>query len=677
MCGLAGIFCFEQTSSVPGKPLLQKMISTLRHRGPDSCGFYRDRQVGLAHARLSIIDLVGGDQPMANEDRTLWIVFNGEIYNYIELRNDLQRCGHRFRTSSDTEVILHAFEEWGTDSFLRFNGQWAFALWDSKSKRLCLCRDRVGVRPLFVTQQGHRLLFASEIKALFADHSVVRKIDPRGLAQVFTHWCPTAPTTVFEGVEELRPGSYRTYGVNGLLVEGQYWIPPFPARESSTQPGSMGRAAEELKSRMMDAVRLRMTRADVPVGCYLSGGIDSSVISYFAREFVSGEFRTFSLRFADQEFDESKFQQMLVERIGSKHSSVTVTRQDIAEAFPSVIYHTEQPVLRTAPAPLFLLSRLVRNCGFKTVLTGEGSDEFLAGYDIFREAKIRAFWARRPDSQIRPRLFERVYPYLKRSPQQARAMATAYWKIGLNRPDNPWFSHERRWTTTATLHRFFLRDLREAVKSNVQEANSLPLPEGFGSWDELHRAQFLEIGTLFSGYILSAQGDRMLMSHSVEGRFPFLDDRVMEYSCMLDPIYTLPGLKEKAVLKKLAKDLIPEEILNRPKQPYRAPDAVCFVGRDAPEWVNESLSEDAIAEVGLFDTAAVSALVRKLRDTIDRDGEQAIPSNIDNMALTGIISSQLLHEQLIKHSLTDDSRHSTSWKVAVDERDSVRQEDAP
>ena len=222
MCGLAGILCYEGGSTLPGRPLLQKMIGTLRHRGPDSCGFYADRHVGLAHARLSIIDLAGGDQPMANEDRTLWIVFNGEIFNYIELRNDLQRCGHRFRTSSDTEVILHAFEEWGTESFTRFNGQWAFALWDSRTRRLCLCRDRVGVRPLYYTQQGHRLLFASEIKALFADRSVVRRIDPRGLTQVFTYWCPIAPTTVFEGIEELRPGCYRTYGMNGLLAEGQY-----------------------------------------------------------------------------------------------------------------------------------------------------------------------------------------------------------------------------------------------------------------------------------------------------------------------------------------------------------------------------------------------------------------------------------------------------------------------
>jgi asparagine synthase (glutamine-hydrolysing) len=666
MCGLAGVFTYggERTDVI--RELQLSMVQNLRHRGPDSYGLYQDSHAGLAHARLSIIDLAGGDQPMANEDRTLWISYNGEIYNYIELRRELQQRNHRFRTSCDTEVIIHAYEEWGTDCFTRFNGQWAVALWDAKRRQLCLCRDRVGVRPLYVLSQSHRLLFASEIKAIFADRSLHRAINSHGLAQTFTYWCPVAPVTLFDGVEEVRPGSYRIYDSRGLKDERVYWTPPFVPQASSPPPRTMEEAAAGLQERLIDAVKLRMTRADVPVGCYLSGGIDSSVTTNFAREYASGDFKTFSVRFADSEFDEGPYQRMMVERIGSKHEDIVVTRGTIADVFPDVVFHAEQPVLRTAPAPLFLLSQLVRDGGCKTVLTGEGADEFLAGYDIFREAKIRQFWSRQPGSTVRPRLFDRLYPYLARSPQQARLMAMEYWKVNLDRAGKPGFSHERRWTTTSSLHRFFSRELKSTIATAPLDVLPLSLPPDFQEWDELHQAQFLEIGTLFSDYILSAQGDRMLMSHGIEGRFPFLDYRVMEYCCALDPLHTLPGLREKAVLKHLAKDVIPEPILRRPKQPYRAPDAVCFVGTSSPAWVADALSEQSIVEAGLFAFQAVTGLVRKLKDAQAHSAGQATPSNTDNMALIGILSTQLLHEQFVKGHTPPIFEGSLPWKLTVD-----------
>jgi asparagine synthase (glutamine-hydrolysing) len=666
MCGLAGILRFGASAAPPSRSDLGAMIRSLGHRGPDACGFYRDDDVGLGHARLAIVDLVSGDQPLANEDDAVWLVFNGEIFNYVEIRDELLKLGHRMRTHSDTEVIIHAYEEWGTDCFEKFNGQWAVALWNRKTKTLCLARDRVGVRPLFISHAGGYLAFASEIKALFALPHVPRQIDPLGLADVFTYWCPMAPRTVFSGIEELIPGSYRIYNTQGLKEERRYWRASFPSRSLDVRLDTMDDAAAKLKEALVTAVRLRMTRSDVPVGSYLSGGIDSSVIARLGREYAPGEFRTFSVRFADAEFDETQYQRMMANQLGSRHDELLITRGDIAAVFPRMIYHAEQPVLRTAPAPMYLLSGLVRDAGYKTVLTGEGADEFVAGYDIFREAKVRAFWSRQPKSTVRPRLFDRLYPYLQRSPRQAHEMAWEYWKVGLEKANVPGFSHERRWTTASSLQRFFSEDFKNVVPRRDVWNLPVELPEAFSRWDPLEQAQFLEIESIFTGYILSAQGDRMLMAHGVEGRFPFLDADVMSYCSGLDPLHKLPGLREKAVLKHLAKDLIPAPILQRPKQPYRAPDAVCFVEPGAPAWVAEMLSPERIVKAGMFNANAVGKLVAKLAGMFS-DPASAMPAaNIDNMAMVGILSAQLLHALFIEGWFPPGSGMIVRENVTVD-----------
>jgi asparagine synthase (glutamine-hydrolysing) len=315
---------------------------------------------------------------------------------------------------------------------------------------------------------------------------------------------------------------------------------------------------------------------------------------------------------------------------------------------------------------MFLLSRHVRECGCKTVLTGEGADEFLAGYDIFREAKIRSFWARQPDSHVRPRLFSRVYPYLQLSTRESRTLADAFWKVGLDRAGHAAFSHERRWSSTASLLRFVAPEVRELVGPVSGWDLPVELPREFMNWDELERAQFLEIETLLSGYLLSSQGDRMLMAHGVEGRFPFLDDHVMTLSCSMAPAHKLPGLNEKAVLKRFARDLLPAPILKRPKQPYRAPDAVCFLGPGAPSWTADILSGSALRATNLFMPDAVQHLVRKLSSAYEKNPARPGFSNTDNMALVGIISTQLLHRMMIDDVPEDRSGHSRSWHVTVD-----------
>jgi len=645
VCGIAGVLALAPGAPPPALEELQAMLGALRHRGPDDCGLYRDARAGLAHARLAIIDLATGQQPLANEDETLWVVFNGEIFNYVELRTELAALGHRFRTRSDTEVIVHAYEAWGERAFERFNGQFAVALWDSCRHTLVLARDRLGVRPLYLCEHRGRLWFASEVKALFAANpSLPRALDPAGLAETFTFWSVVPPQSVFQGVSELEPGHVRTVSPRGT-TDRAFWRPRYPVDGRNDFPISINEAAERVRSALEQAVRLRVLRSDVPVGSYLSGGLDSSLVAALGRRAKAGEFCTFSMRFEDAEYDETPYQRAVARRIDSEHRELVVRRRDIAAAFPQAVLHAERPILRAAPVPLYLLSRLVREAGIKVVLTGEGADEMFAGYDLFREGKVRRFWGRRPESARRPRLLERLYPYLARSPLAAQAMAREFFGRGRSQWDVAGFAHQTRWASAAALQRLFRPELRrEMQRADVVGRLLARLPGEFARWSPLAQDQYLEARTLLSGYLLSSQGDRMLMAHSVEGRFPFLDSEVVELANSLPDSYKLRVLDEKHVLKRAAEGLVPPAVLRRPKQPYRAPDALCFSGAGAPCWVEDCLSARAIADAGVFDPLAVGRLWKKCR--AQAGGEPF--SNADNMAIVGVLSTQLLHSQFVQ-----------------------------
>lgn len=645
MCGIAGIVVLRDGAPAPTREALVRMAGAIEHRGPDEFGVYRDGRAGLAHARLSIIDLSSGQQPLGNEDQTLLVVYNGEIFNYVELRAELLALGHTFRTRSDTEVIVHAYEAWGEDAFMRFNGQFAIALWDSKDQTLVLARDRFGVRPLYLCEHGGHLYFASEVKAIFAaDRAIPRALDPAGLDETFTFWTVVPPQSVFAGVTELPPGHVRTYA-RGSVRTHPFFRPRFPQGDEGRFRGSFAEAVAMVRAALEEATRLRMVRSDVPVGSYLSGGLDSSLVAALAQRDKGDMLRTFSLRFEDAEYDETDFQRAMVARLGSDHREVVVSRADIARVFPDVVWHTERPILRTAPAPLFLLSQLVHEAGIKVVLTGEGADEIFAGYDLFREGKIRRFWARQPTSELRPRLLERLYPYLARSPMAQRAMARQFFGRNLHASRAPGFAHETRWHTTTALKRLFSKAVSaEAAKHDAVGKLLASLPPEFVRWTPLAQDQYLEMRTLLSGYLLSSQGDRMLMGHSVEGRFPFLDPSVIDLASSLPPGYKLRGLEEKHVLKRASVGLVPDEILSRKKQPYRAPDALSFVGAGAPDWVEAMMSDAAIAKAGIFDEGAVRALWRKCRARAD----QGQFSNADNMAVVGVLSTHLLYERMVR-----------------------------
>ena len=637
MCGISGVLRNDSGTHDPG--LIRRMTAALRHRGPDEAGFYEDSHVSLGHARLSIIDVAAGHQPMQDASGSLWITFNGEIFNYIELRDELIQKGHQFLTRSDTEVILALYKQEGEACVQRLNGQWAFAIWDVANRALFASRDRVGVRPFFYTKVGDRFLFATEIKALLECAEVERKLDLTGLDQVFTFWVTLPPRTVFRNIRQLPPG-HSLLVENGELRIWQYWSQKYdPDPVTATNEDH---TAEELLSLLTDATRLRL-RSDVPVGTYLSGGLDSALTTSLTRQVAADRLKSFGVSFEDTEFDERPYQSEAASLLNVEHTDIRCSYANIAEAFPDVIRHTEHPLLRTAPAPLYLLSNRVRQNGFKVVLTGEGADEIFGGYDIFKEAKIRRFWGRSPNSRWRPRLLRRLYPYMENVQRQPAAYLQHFFRVEAGDLVGPFFSHLPRWELTSKLKMFFTNEIAAELRGqDVYAELERELPAEFWRWDKFCQAQYLEAQYLLPGYILSSQGDRMAMAHSVEARYPFLDHRVIAFAARLHPSLKMKVLNEKYLLRKIAKNRLPDSIVRRPKQPYRAPDARSFMNDNRPPYVDELMSADAIKSYGIFRPEAVDVLLSKCQ------AGRAIGVK-DNMAFVGILSTQLLVREFMHH----------------------------
>jgi len=636
MCGIAGIVTADGNAIDRGH--LASMIAMLQHRGPDDRGMHVDQGAGLAHARLSVVDLAGGRQPMSSPDGSASITFNGEIFNHHELREELVKTGHRFRTASDTEVILHLYQDHGAAAVDKLNGQWAFAIWNRRTRTLLLSRDGVGIRPLFYAVVDRRLLFASEIKALFCDPRVSRELDPCGLDNVFTFWTTLPPRTAFAAVRALPPGHSLSWHDGTTKT----WQHRRPAATSAEPPIVGPQTPAALRAVLDDAIQIRM-RADVPVGAYLSGGLDSSVVVALMKRHRT-RLRTFSIVFDDAEFDESAHQRSVARALDTEHVELRCGAADINRVFPEVVWHAETPLLRTAPAPMFLLSRLTRDSGYKVVLTGEGADEMLGGYDIFKEAKIRRFSARFPASPRRASLVRRLYPYLPNLRRQPASYLQAFFHTTAEDLASPWFSHLPRWRLTSRLKLFFSSDMRAAVADYDGFAELAgTLPREYGDWHPFVQAQYLETAHLLPGYLLSSQGDRVAMAHGVECRHPFLDPHVMAFAAALPPALKMRVLNEKYLLKQAAVDLLPTSISRRAKQPYRAPEGQAFVtAAPSEEYVNDLLSNTQLKRDGIFRPEPVASLLRKFRQ-----GKGL--SVRDDMALVGILSTQLLVDRFINH----------------------------
>lgn len=634
MCGVAGIIDYcGKTNTVTA---VGTMLRAFSHRGPDESGIYNSPAATIGNVRLSIIDLQTGQQPLSDLSGRYWIVFNGEIFNYIELREELEKKDIRLKTRSDTEVLVNLYSLYGKSCLTMLNGQFAFAVWDKQKEELFLARDRVGIRPLFYTIANGVFYFGSEIKALFRNPEVKRELDPHSLSQIYTFWTALTPGTAFKDIFELSPGHFMTFGRNGIKTEKFWDLNIGPDRANLSLPDAL----EQFNELFTSAVRIRL-RADVEVAAYLSGGLDSTTTVAYIRDIEPGILNTFSIGFEDKDFDESKYQEEAVRYLDTNHQSITCSSKEIAEAFPRVVWHSETPLTRTAPTPMLILSKLVRDNNIKVVITGEGSDEILAGYDIFREAVIRQFWAKQPGSSLRPMLLKRIYPDIPHLRNASPNILKMFFGYRLEDTGNPLYSHLLRWNNSNQIKKHFSDHIKTSVNGyDPLEDLAGKLPKDFDNWSTLAKAQWLETTVFMSGYLLSSQGDRMGMANSIEGRYPFLDYRVIEFCSSLPDRLKLNGTNEKYLLKKLMTGRIPDSIVKRPKQPYRAPISSVFLAKDKPVYVNEMLSESMINRAGIFDAGSVTGLLAKIQ-------KSAMASEMENMVLTAVISTHLLHHQFI------------------------------
>jgi asparagine synthase (glutamine-hydrolysing) len=625
MCGIAGLVRADEDVAVR-EDALRRMARALRHRGPDGFGLGLGPGAGFVSTRLAIFDIPGGWQPIVTEPDGSAIVYNGEVYNHPELRADLAAGGVDCRTLTDTEVVLRLLVRDGLDALHRLNGQFAFAWWQPRERRLTLVRDRFGVRPLhYAVQADGGLVFGSEAKALFASGEIAAEPDLAGVDDVFTTWGPRAPVTPFRGVRQLRPGSLLVWERGRIVADRTWWRPDYTARDAAPE--------EELLELMRDSVRLRL-RADVAVGTYLSGGLDSSLITALARDASEHRLRTFSVAFQDERFDERSHQQAVASALGTEHHVLDIGPADIADAFRDVVRHAEAPLIRTAPVPLYLLARATREHGITVVATGEGADELFWGYDLFKEVVLRR---RALHDEAALAELDELYPYLAATGAR-RGPAWRRFFLDAGAPDDPLFSHQTRAVSTAAVKAFYAPEVEAALlPRDSMQALRDDLPEAFVGWSALERASYLEVRTLLEPYLLAAQGDRVAMAHGVEGRYPFLDHRVFEHAVRMAPAGKLDGMREKAALRDLAASVLPARIADRPKQPYRAPEFAPFFADGSPDWVEELLSPAALRETGLFDEQRVAGLVRRCRS--------GRASGLrEGMALVGVLSTQAWHE---------------------------------
>ncbi|NTU90474.1 MAG: asparagine synthase (glutamine-hydrolyzing) [Chlorobiaceae bacterium] len=630
MCGIAGWF-----NAPPDRDRLNNMLRSIRHRGPEGSGIHESEFVNFGNTRLAFVDLEQGQQPLCNETGSLWLTCNGEIFNHTELRARLAGK-HTFRTECDVEVILHLYEEYGVDGFQHLNGQYAFALWDSSLQRFILCRDRLGICPFFYTFSGNTLYFASEIKALLTVPDISREPDLSVLRDIWTFWTPLPGTTPFKNIFEVLPAHhYSITPGNTQFSKACYWQLDFTQKAWREED-----AMEAFEEIFDDAVSIRL-KADVPIASYLSGGVDSSLIGAFANRHAS-ELHTFSIAFQHPDYDESAQQLQVAHHLNTKHHVTRCTADDLASSLRKMVWHTEVPQLRAGPVSMLPLSENVNKHGLKAVLTGEGADEFFMGYDLFKETAVRRFMAKDPDSSMRRALVQRLYPYLP-GRDKFRSLELAM-QEGLDQSDHPLFSHLFRWNNTARLLGYFHPDVRQTfLPSPYEKRLEGILPEGFISWSSPSRAQTLEILTFMSPYLLSSQGDRVAMANAIEGRFPFLDHRLVEFANSLPQHLKLRSLRQdKYIVRKTAEKMLPKEIACRTKFPYRAPIHDIFKSEAFRETL-ELLSEENLRKTGIFSPGPAMKLLAKARN-------EASSSEMEQMALMGIVTTQLWYYLFIQNN---------------------------
>ncbi|MEE2732179.1 MAG: asparagine synthase (glutamine-hydrolyzing) [Pseudomonadota bacterium] len=633
MCGVFGIYA-PGLSREQIREQLYLGVAQLDHRGPDAWGCYFSDGMALGHTRLSIFDLADGHQPMITESSAL--VYNGEVYNHYELRRELERDGVVFHSKCDTEVIQKLYEKEGPSCLAKLNGQFAIILWDKRNQALFLARDRLGMRPLYVLERNGALYFSSEMKAFDAIFPGERAIDPARLLDHALLWNTLGRDTIYRNISTVASGTYECYQ-GGRLTERKRYYEIGEQTRDGVSTLSFDEAMEAFKSKLDESVQLRL-RSDVPVGAYLSGGIDSTVISSLVKQHKQDLFKTFSVEFEQAQFDESRYQRLVSEAIQSQHHPVSISSETLSENFLNTIYHCERPIFRTAPIPMLQLSKKVRETDIKVVLTGEGADEILFGYDTFKELKILERWSQGEGAAEIDSAISNLYPHLNHyaDPKQF-GLIKMYYEGFLNSFGNNFVGLNIRMNNNKIIQNYLNKDW--GLKSDPADLGSrldATLPNNFTDWSLLQKNSFLEIKTLLQGYLLSSQGDRMALGNSVEGRYPFLDHNLIEFVFSLPDEYKLQGFTEKHLLKQAFAEQIPQDIIDRPKRPYMAPDIAAFYrGGELVEVAEELLNPAKVAEYGCFDEKMVTRFLRKFKN--------GVPDHVgyrDNMIFTFLMSTQ-------------------------------------
>jgi asparagine synthase (glutamine-hydrolysing) len=605
MCGICGKLNFDGEEPVD-PVLLSRMMQLIGHRGPDGAGEYRDGPVGLAHRRLSIIDLSTGDQPMCNEDGTVWVIYNGEIYNFRELRAELEARGHRFRSASDTEVIVHLYEEFGPGSVSRLRGMFAFALWDERKQLLLLARDRVGIKPLYYVNTGRALVFASELKALLCDPDVARRINVGAIDRFLTYYYGPGKETPLEGVYKLEPGHYLTASRGKVRVE-QYWDLRFTG---DTNRMSFDDAVRALQVLLHRTVKDHMI-SDVPVGVLLSGGVDSTGILRYAVE-ERDNIHSFTIGFDGEGFaDERSYARLAAQRYGTRHHDITLTPGDFLAFLPEYVWHMEELVCEPPALALYYVSRLARRAGAKVLLSGEGGDEAFGGYQNYRNLLLfeRVKSALGParsllSTSLRaagPLGWERVRPYGK----LIDSPLSEYYLSRTATPETPF----NRLKTE-----LYREEFAEALGERESNEVSRSLFGRVLDRSLLDQMLYVDTKTWLPDDLL-VKADKMTMATSVELRVPLLDFQVLEFAASLPQSFKVRGWTGKRILKAALKGSVPREILERKKTGFPVPYA---------RWLREDLKEFVLDTV-LAPSAALRAYFRTdaLRDMVDgfyRDG---------------------------------------------------------
>lgn len=583
MCGIVGYMDLRGAGRIE-RDTLVRMTDTITYRGPDSSGFFVADNAGLGFRRLSIIDLVSGDQPIYNENGSIVLICNGEIYNYRELKQELIQQGHTFTTKSDVEVLVHLYEEEGEEFVKRLNGQFAFALFDRNKDTLILARDQFGINPLYYTVVDGLFIFASEIKAILAHPSVSPEVDLTGLDQVLSFPGLVSPRTMVQGVSSLKSGHRITVNHARIAVE-EYWDLDYPKLGECSYDKPESYYVDELEQLLFRSIKLRL-QADVPVGFYLSGGLDSSLIgATIGKVSNNGRHHSFSIGFTDSDICEAKYQRLMARHINSAHHEIMFDESEVIERLSDMIFHCECPVKETYNTCSMALSEATRRAGIKVVLTGEGADELFAGYVGYRFDSIRTRPNRKPDP---------VSIGEEEMREQVWGDKNILYEVNLSS-----LQQQNTELYSKTVNEYFA----DFNCLNHEVVNR----ERLAGRHVLHQRSYLDFKLRMSDHLLSDHGDRMALANSVEARYPFLDKELVEFARSIPPDLKLRGFTEKYILKRVAEKFVPKKVVDREKFGFRAPGSP-FLLKQNIEWINDLLSYERIKRQGYFNATVVENL---------------------------------------------------------------------